>query len=108
MIFLVVCLRKYHSHPAKASHLTQENDPARKSKVNEPLIIDVRGLKCPLPVLKTAKRMEPLPAGAGVIVLTTDPMAALDIPHFCREKGHRLVAQTETEDGLKFLLEKAV
>ena len=76
--------------------------------MSEPLIIDVRGLKCPLPVLKAARRMQPLPAGATVIVLTTDPMAALDIPHFCREKGHRLVEQTETENGLRFVLEKAV
>ena len=76
--------------------------------MNEPLVIDVRGLKCPLPVLKAAKRMQPLPAGAAVIVLTTDPMAALDIPHFCQEQGHRLVEQSETEDGLKFVLEKGV
>ncbi len=75
--------------------------------MTEPLIIDVRGLKCPLPVLKAAKRMEPLPAGAPVIVLTTDPMAALDIPHFCQEKGHRLIEQSETGDGLRFVLEKA-
>ena len=75
--------------------------------MNEPLVIDVRGLKCPLPVLKTARRMGPLPPGATVIVLTTDPMAAVDIPHFCQEKGHRLVAKSETEDGLKFVLEKA-
>jgi len=76
--------------------------------MNEPLVIDVRGLKCPLPVLKAARRMEALPAGAAVVVLTTDPMAALDIPHFCQEKGHRLVEQTETEDGLRFVLEKGV
>ncbi|HSG93930.1 MAG TPA: sulfurtransferase TusA family protein [Afifellaceae bacterium] len=76
--------------------------------MNEPIVIDVRGLKCPLPVLKAAKRMEPLPAGAAVIVLTTDPMAAVDIPHFCREKGHRLVGRTEFENGLKFVLQKAV
>ncbi len=76
--------------------------------MTEPVIIDVRGLKCPLPVLKAAKRMESLPPGAAVIVLTTDPMAALDIPHFCQEKGHRLVEQTDTGNGLRFLLEKAV
>jgi tRNA 2-thiouridine synthesizing protein A len=108
LIFFLVCLRKYHSHPVKASHLTQENGPAWISNVNKPLVIDLRGLKCPLPVLKAARRMEPLPAGAAVVVLTTDPMAALDIPHYCQEKGHRLVEQTETDDGLKFTLEKAV
>ncbi len=76
--------------------------------MSEPIVVDVRGLRCPLPVLKAAKRMESLSAGAAVIVLTTDPMAALDIPHFCQEKGHRLVKQIETEGGLKFVLEKAI
>ena len=50
--------------------------------MDEAMTIDVRGLKCPLPVLKTAKRMSPLAAGARVVVLTTDPMAAIDIPHY--------------------------
>jgi tRNA 2-thiouridine synthesizing protein A len=71
------------------------------------LTIDVRGLKCPLPVLKTAKRMVPLAAGARVIVLTTDPMAAIDIPHFCQENGHRLLAKGEQDGALRFEIEKA-
>jgi len=71
------------------------------------LTIDVRGLKCPLPVLKTAKRMVPLAAGARVIVLTTDPMAAIDIPHFCQENGHRLLASREQDGTLHFEIEKA-
>jgi len=91
-----------------ASHLSQEIGPARNLNLNDPLIIDVRGLKCPLPVLKTSKRMEQLPAGGAVVVLTTDPMAALDIPHFCQEKGHLLIEQTKTGDGMKFFLKKAL
>lgn len=74
--------------------------------MDEDLLIDVRGLKCPLPVLKTAKRMEPLNQGARVVVLTTDPMAAIDIPHFCSENGHDLVAQDEKDGGLRFEIRK--
>ncbi len=75
--------------------------------MDEPMTIDVRGLKCPLPVLKTAKRMSSLAAGTRVIVLTTDPMAAIDIPHFCRENGHRLVDTTKQDQVLTFEIEKS-
>ena len=79
----------------------------RKSERPEAVTIDVRGLKCPLPVLKTAKRMEPHPSGARFLVLTTDPMAAIDVPHFCNEKGHRLLSQSQEGDELRFEIEKA-
>ena len=75
--------------------------------MEESVTIDVRGLKCPLPVLKTAKRMEPLAPGTRVTVLSTDPMAAIDLPHFCGEKGHRLIASAKEGDVLRFEIEKA-
>ena len=60
---------------------------------------DLRGLKCPLPTLKTRKRLRAMTAGERLIVLADDPMAAIDIPHFCRESGHALVSM-ERRDGL--------
>ena len=74
--------------------------------VDEPVVIDVRGLKCPLPVLKAAKRMERLAAGTRCRVIATDPMAAIDIPHFCNERGHRLVRQARDGAELSFEIEK--
>jgi len=69
--------------------------------------IDLKGLNCPLPVLKLARRMQALPKGARVVALCTDPLAAVDVPHFCAEKGHRLVASGRGEDGaLRFEIEK--
>nr|WP_085880339.1 sulfurtransferase TusA family protein [Roseisalinus antarcticus] len=50
--------------------------------------IDTRGLLCPLPVLRLRKRLGPLPAGTVVRVLADDPVAIIDIPHFCTEAGH--------------------
>ncbi len=72
----------------------------------ETVTIDVRGLKCPLPVLKTAKRMEPHAPGTRFLVITTDPMAAIDVPHFCRERGHDLLGQTRQAEELRFEIEK--
>jgi len=59
---------------------------------------DLRGLNCPLPVLKARKRLAGMPAGSLVWLETTDPLAVIDIPAFCAESGHRLV-RTETQDG---------
>ena len=52
-------------------------------------VIDARGLKCPLPVLKMEKRLAALSAGTPLRVLATDPMARIDIPLFCRQHGHQ-------------------
>ncbi|WIY54238.1 sulfurtransferase TusA family protein [Devosia sp. YIM 151766] len=54
----------------------------------EPEIIDARGLKCPLPVLKLEKRLASGAPGKMLIVLATDPMAKVDIPLHCRQNGH--------------------
>jgi tRNA 2-thiouridine synthesizing protein A len=52
--------------------------------------LDLRGLKCPLPVLRTKRALAALAPGEVLIVLATDPLAGLDIAHLCREDGHAL------------------
>lgn len=71
------------------------------SLTTEPDIIDARGLKCPLPVLKMEKRLAALPPGAMLVVLATDTMAKVDIPLHCRQHGHDCVVRTEG-DILRF------
>jgi tRNA 2-thiouridine synthesizing protein A len=50
--------------------------------------IDARGLKCPLPVLRAQKALRALAPGAVLRLFADDPMAAIDIPHFCQAAGH--------------------
>jgi tRNA 2-thiouridine synthesizing protein A len=69
-------------------------------------IYDLRGLNCPLPVLKARKRLQSMRSGERLTVETTDPLAALDIPAFCREDGHRLVTSTALDGGHRFVIEK--
>ncbi|MBN9054464.1 sulfurtransferase TusA family protein [Shinella sp. PSBB067] len=69
-------------------------------------VYDLRGLKCPLPVMKTRKRLSTMAAGAGLWVETTDPLAVIDIPHFCQEDGHSLEASERVEAGHRFLIRK--
>jgi tRNA 2-thiouridine synthesizing protein A len=74
--------------------------------MDEAVVIDVRGLKCPLPVLKTARRMQPYPGGTRFLVIATDPLASIDVPNFCRENGHRLLADRREGEELRFEIEK--
>jgi tRNA 2-thiouridine synthesizing protein A len=62
----------------------------------EPELIDCRGLKCPLPVLKLEKRIAAAASGSTIVVLATDPMAKIDIPLYCRQHGHDC---TQSADG---------
>lgn len=59
------------------------------------LEIDALGLLCPLPVLRLRKRIKGLAAGTCVDVLTDDPAALIDIPHFCHEQGHSYLGADE-------------
>lgn len=71
------------------------------------LEIDVVGLKCPLPVLKLKKRIEPLNPGAVVQLTTSDPTTLKDVPHFCELSGHELVHSEMTESTYKFWIRVA-
>lgn len=69
-------------------------------------IYDLRGLNCPLPVLKTRKRLQSMRSGDRLTVETTDPLAAIDIPAFCQEDGHTLVERAAVDGGHRFVIEK--
>ncbi|PZM09510.1 sulfurtransferase TusA family protein [Rhizobium tubonense] len=69
-------------------------------------VFDLRGLKCPLPVLKTKKRLASLQKGETLTVETSDPLAVIDIPHLCREDQHELLESAKTETGHRFIIRK--
>ena len=52
--------------------------------------VDLRGLKCPLPALKTRKLLARLKAGDTLVIECTDPLTTIDIPNMLRETGDRL------------------
>ena len=69
-------------------------------------MLDARGLRCPLPVLKMEKRLAQMPAGAALTVLATDPMARIDIPLYCTQNGHGCATSNEG-DVLNFVISKS-
>ena len=64
-----------------------------------PIRLDLRGLKCPLPALRTRKALKQAVAGQRFLVECTDPLSSIDIPNLLRETGDELEAQ-ETAEGL--------
>ena len=69
-------------------------------------IVDARGLKCPLPVLKAKKALQALPAGAALRVLATDPLSNQDIPDLCRLTGDVLLEAKEDGGTFSFLIRR--
>ena len=65
--------------------------------------LDCEGLLCPLPVLKARKQLMTMAAGSLLSVRATDPMAAIDMPHFCAEAGHILL-ETRHEGAVQIYL----
>ena len=57
-------------------------------------VYDLKGLNCPLPVLKAKKRLAAMQPGSRLWLETTDPLAVIDIPAFCSDAGHQLVASS--------------
>lgn len=68
--------------------------------------IDLRGLMCPLPVLKAAKVLRGLSAGTRATFWADDPIAVIDIPHFCVEAGHTLVSQGDAGAHQIYVIER--
>ena len=69
--------------------------------------LDLTGLKCPLPALKTRKALKTVAPGDFLEVYCTDPLSVIDIPNLIRETGDK-VEITEREDArIVFLIEKA-
>ena len=54
-------------------------------------VLDCRSERCPLPVIKLARRMAEVPVGTVVRLLADDPAAAVDVPAWCRMRGQEYV-----------------
>lgn len=69
-------------------------------------ILDVKGMACPLPVLRANRALRALSPGDRLRVLATDRAAVADFKAFCHETGHALVAQGEDAGIFSFTIRK--
>lgn len=70
------------------------------------VILDAKGLSCPLPVLKARKALRDLAAGATIEVQSTDPASLEDFPVFCQSAGHELLESKQVDDAFCFIIKK--
>ena len=68
--------------------------------------LDLTGLKCPLPALKTRKALKALRPGDLLEVHCTDPLSVIDIPNLIRETGDRVEISERAEHRVVFMIEK--
>ena len=68
--------------------------------------IDARGLSCPMPIVKTAQAVKPLPSGTVVELLATDAGSIKDVAAWCRATGNELVEQTSDGAVYRFVIRR--
>ena len=69
--------------------------------------LDLTGLKCPLPALKTRKALKSVTPGDRLEVHCTDPLSVIDIPALINETGDKVEITARDEKKIVFLIEKA-
>lgn len=77
---------------------------SKSPDANEPL--DLRCLKCPMPALIAKRYMAAVAPGTVVVVLTDDPMAAVDVPHMCKAEGYEVLDLVRDGDATEFKLRR--
>jgi tRNA 2-thiouridine synthesizing protein A len=68
--------------------------------------LDLSGLQCPMPILKTKKAVAALPNGATIEVLSTDPGAPGDFQTWCEQSRNALLESTETGGVYRFVIQR--
>ncbi len=68
--------------------------------------LDLKGLSCPLPIVKTAKAMKELSSGDVVEALATDPGSVPDFIAWSKATGNELIERTEQDGVFRFVLRK--
>ena len=82
--------------------LTEPN-PTATAKLTT---LDARGLKCPMPIVKTAQAIKTIASGELLEVLTTDPGAVADFATWSRSTGNTLVEQSIVDSIYRFVLRR--
>lgn len=68
--------------------------------------LDVKGLNCPLPILRTKKALAEMESGQVLRVLATDPGSLKDFPAFAKQTGNELLKQQEENRVFEFFLKR--
>ncbi|WP_297461083.1 sulfurtransferase TusA family protein [Ferrovum sp.] len=68
--------------------------------------LDVRGMSCPLPILKTKKSLVDMGSGQVLRVISTDGGSVGDMQAFSKQTGHELISVVQEGGEYTFFLRK--
>lgn len=69
-------------------------------------VLDVKGLNCPLPILRTKKAIKDIAVDAVLEVLATDPGSVKDMEAFCKQTGNELMSSAEAGGVYTFQIKR--
>ena len=81
-------------------------DSARRGDITVDRVLDVQGMNCPLPILRTKLVLADMRPGEVVRVLATDPHSVVDFKAYCARTGHELLHLVEGPDVFEFYLRR--
>lgn len=87
-----------------AEQPAEQLEPAEQPA--QPAVLDARGQRCPLPVIRLGALLKDLPARTTVRLLATDPAARSDVPAFCRMRRHDLLEVIHEAEHTAYLVRK--
>ena len=70
------------------------------------MVLDAKGLNCPLPILRAKKALNDVPAGGLLEIHATDPGSVRDFEAFCRQTGNELLASSQDGTVFKFVIKR--
>jgi tRNA 2-thiouridine synthesizing protein A len=71
------------------------------------VIVDARGLQCPMPIIKLSQAINLAPSGLMVELISTDRGSCTDVPAWTADMGHVLKEQFEQDGEFHFRIQKA-
>ena len=93
---------------ASAGAVIESTGPAGTTSPELPALIelDVRGLNCPLPILRTKKALSTMASGQCIRVRATDPGSVADFAAFARHTGNAIVSEAEAAGVFEFVIKR--
>jgi len=76
------------------------------SEVTPDKTLDARGLKCPMPVVKTSQEIKNISVGGALMVIATDPGSMADIQAWAKSTGNELVKMEKVDKEFRFLIRR--
>ena len=70
------------------------------------IVLDTRGLFCPLPIIKTSETIKNIDPGSVVEVISDDPAIEFDLPAWCQSQGHAILSESKEAGVYRYFVQR--